>query len=133
MCDSSSAIRLAQNPVFHGTVKHIKVRHHLLRDHVDKGPIEMRYIETERQLSDIFTKPLDVTRFASLPGGTCYLPSLWYGLRGSLCFTLYILYLIFLALHFIHIYIIYLCFTYYSSLYLVDYACHCARMSGDGM
>jgi hypothetical protein len=41
----------------------------LLRDHIEKGDIEMRYIETERRLADIFTKPLDVTRFASLWGG----------------------------------------------------------------
>jgi hypothetical protein len=40
-----------------------------LRDHVEKGDIEMKYIETERQLADIFTKPLDPTRFASLGGG----------------------------------------------------------------
>jgi hypothetical protein len=33
MCDSSSAICLAQSPVFHGRVKYIKVRHHFLRDH----------------------------------------------------------------------------------------------------
>jgi hypothetical protein len=48
MCDSSSDICLAQNLVFHGRVKHIKVRHHFFRDHVEKGDIEMRYIETER-------------------------------------------------------------------------------------
>jgi hypothetical protein len=36
MCDSSSAICLAQNLVFDGRVKHIKVRHHFLRDHVEK-------------------------------------------------------------------------------------------------
>jgi hypothetical protein len=48
MCNSSIAICLAQNPVFHGRTKHIKVRHHFLRDHVDKGDIEMRYIETEK-------------------------------------------------------------------------------------
>jgi hypothetical protein len=28
----------------------------------------MKYIDTERQLADIFTKPPDVTRFASLRG-----------------------------------------------------------------
>jgi hypothetical protein len=28
ICDSSSVICLAQNPVFHGRVKHIKVRNH---------------------------------------------------------------------------------------------------------
>jgi hypothetical protein len=56
MCDSFSAISLTQNSVFHGRVKHIKVRHHFLRDHIEKGDTEMRYIETERQLVDIFTK-----------------------------------------------------------------------------
>jgi hypothetical protein len=67
-CDISSAICLAQNPVFHGRAKHIKVRHHFLRDHIKKGDIEMKCIDTERQLADIFTKPLDVTHFASFWG-----------------------------------------------------------------
>jgi hypothetical protein len=65
-CDSNSAICLAQNPVLLGRAKHIKVRHHFLRDHAEKGDIEMKYIYTKRQLADIFTKPLDVTHFASL-------------------------------------------------------------------
>jgi hypothetical protein len=45
-----------------------------LKDHAEKGDKEMRYIETERQLADIFTKPLDATRFASLRGefGVCH-------------------------------------------------------------
>jgi hypothetical protein len=37
-----------------------------MRDHVEKGNIEMRYIDTERQLADIFTKSLDSSRFATL-------------------------------------------------------------------
>jgi hypothetical protein len=53
MCDSSSAIYLARNPVFHGRAKHIKVRHYFLRDHVEKGDIEMKFIDMERQLADI--------------------------------------------------------------------------------
>jgi hypothetical protein len=74
MCDSSSAICLAQNPVFHGGAKHIKVRYHFLRDHVEKGDIVMKYIDIERQLADLFTEPLDATRFASLWGelGVCH-------------------------------------------------------------
>jgi hypothetical protein len=48
MCDCSSAICLVQNPVFYGRVKHIKVRHQFLRDHVETGDIEMRYFESER-------------------------------------------------------------------------------------
>jgi hypothetical protein len=53
-------------PSFHGRAKHIKVRHHFLTEHVGKLDIEMKYIDTERQLADIFTKPLDLTHFASL-------------------------------------------------------------------
>jgi hypothetical protein len=73
MCDSSSAMCLAQNPVFHGRAKHIKVRCHFLRDHVEKGDIVIKFIDTERELADIFTKPLDSSHFASLRGqfGIC--------------------------------------------------------------
>jgi hypothetical protein len=75
---------LSPKPSFHG-----RARHHFLRDHVEKGDIEMKYIDIERQLADIFTKPLDATHFASLWGGrTWCLPSLWHGLRGQLVFYL---------------------------------------------
>jgi hypothetical protein len=66
MCDNSSTICLAQNTVFHGRAKHIKVRHHFLRDHVEKGDIVMKSIVIERQLTNIFMKSLDATHFASL-------------------------------------------------------------------
>jgi hypothetical protein len=70
---------LSPNPIFHGRAKHIKVRHHFLRDHVKKGDIEMKYIDTERQLADIFTKPLDVTHFASLRGNLVFaIPMTWF-------------------------------------------------------
>jgi hypothetical protein len=69
MCDSSNAICLAYNLVFHERAKHIKVRHLFLRDHVEKGDIEMKFNDTERQMADIFTKPLDSSHFASLQGG----------------------------------------------------------------
>jgi hypothetical protein len=42
MCDNSSAICLAQNLVFQRRMKHIKVRHHFLRDHVENGDIVMK-------------------------------------------------------------------------------------------
>jgi hypothetical protein len=58
MCDNTSAIFVAKNLVFHKKMRHVERRHHLLRDHVEKGDVEMSYIDTERQLADIFTKPL---------------------------------------------------------------------------
>jgi hypothetical protein len=74
MCDNTNAISVAKNSVFHKKVRHIERRHHFLRDHVEKGDIEMRYIDTERQLADIFTKLLDSFRFADLRGkiGICH-------------------------------------------------------------
>ena len=67
-CDNTSAISLAKNPCFHGKVKHIEVRHHFLRDNVEKGEIVMRRIKTKKQLANIFIKPLDASRFATLRG-----------------------------------------------------------------
>jgi hypothetical protein len=68
MCDNTSAISIAKNLVFHKRMRHLERRHHFLRDHVEKGDIEMRYIYIERQLADIFTKPLDSSQFADLQG-----------------------------------------------------------------
>jgi hypothetical protein len=68
MCDDTSAISVAKNLVFHKKMRHVERRHHFLRDHVEKGDIEMRYIVTERHLADIFTKSLDSSQFADLWG-----------------------------------------------------------------
>jgi hypothetical protein len=74
MCDNTGTISVAKNLVFHKKMRHVEKRHYFLRDHVEKGDIEMRYIDTERQLADIFTKPLDSSRFAELWGeiGICH-------------------------------------------------------------
>jgi hypothetical protein len=59
LCDNESAIKLANNPVQHSRTKHIDIRHHFLRDHEAKRDIELCHVNTENQLADIFTKPLD--------------------------------------------------------------------------
>ncbi|KAH9792467.1 hypothetical protein KPL71_004134 [Citrus sinensis] len=57
-CDNTSAINLSKNPIQHSRTKHIEIRHYFLRDHVQKGDIALEFISTEKQLADIFTKPL---------------------------------------------------------------------------
>jgi hypothetical protein len=64
--DNESAIRMADNPIEHSRTKHIDIRHHFLRDHEQKGDIEVFYVSTENQLADIFTKPLDEKTFCRL-------------------------------------------------------------------
>jgi hypothetical protein len=66
LCDNESAIKLVNNPVQHSRTKHIDIRHHFLRDHEAKRDIELFHVSIENQLVDIFTKPLDETRFCFL-------------------------------------------------------------------
>ena len=62
-CDSSSAIAIANNPVSHSRTKHIELRYHFIREHVEKKDICLDHVPTDRQIADIFTKPLDETKF----------------------------------------------------------------------
>jgi hypothetical protein len=66
LCDNESAIRLVDNPVEHSRTKHIDIRHHFLRDHQQKGDIDIYHISTENQLAYIFTKSLDEKTFCRL-------------------------------------------------------------------
>jgi hypothetical protein len=91
-CDNTSAISIAKNPVFHKRIRHLDRRHHFMRDHVEKGDIEMRYIDTQRQLADIFTKPLDASRFAALWGGGLVFAILMTWFKGEPIFYLVYLY-----------------------------------------
>jgi len=52
--------------VYHSKAKHIKVRHHFIREHVLQGDIVLKYVDTKNQFADIFTKPLSKERFLSL-------------------------------------------------------------------
>nr|GEY86316.1 retrovirus-related Pol polyprotein from transposon TNT 1-94 [Tanacetum cinerariifolium] len=62
-CDSKSAIAISWNPVQHSRMKHIAVRYHFIKEYVKKGTIELYFVKTDYQLTDIFTKALPVDRF----------------------------------------------------------------------
>ena len=42
------------------------IYHHFLRDHEAKGYITIHHVSTKKQLTNIFTKPLDESRFYAL-------------------------------------------------------------------
>ena len=65
-CDNESTIKIANNPVQHSKTKHIEIRHHFLKDHVMKEDIDIIHVNTEEQLADSFTKPLDEKRVSKL-------------------------------------------------------------------
>nr|GEU42017.1 putative ribonuclease H-like domain-containing protein [Tanacetum cinerariifolium] len=62
-CDSKSAIAISCNPVQHSRTQHIAVRYHFIKEHVEKGTIELYFIKTDYQLADLFTKALPADRF----------------------------------------------------------------------
>lgn len=65
-CDNTSAINIAKNPVQHSKTKHIEIRHHYIRDLVNYKILSLEHVNTEDQLADIFTKPLDMVKFEKL-------------------------------------------------------------------
>jgi hypothetical protein len=85
MCDSTSAISIAKNPVLHSRTKHIEVRYHFLRDNVEKGNIDLIHVPTEKQLAYILTKPLDQATFARLRGESFFPFELWLGGLMYIC------------------------------------------------
>ncbi|KAK3005199.1 hypothetical protein RJ639_016441 [Escallonia herrerae] len=62
-CDNESAIKLAENPVFHARTKHIEVQHHFVREKVLEQEIALEKVRTGDQVADIFTKALTKEKF----------------------------------------------------------------------
>ncbi|GKA99300.1 hypothetical protein Tco_0827237 [Tanacetum coccineum] len=58
MCDNKGVIDLSKNPVQHSRTKHIEIRHHFLRDNVQKGHISIEKVTSVDNIADIVTKPL---------------------------------------------------------------------------
>ena len=46
-CDNTSAINLTKNSIQHSRSKHIKIRHHFIREHIQNNDITLEYINTE--------------------------------------------------------------------------------------
>ncbi|GKC89551.1 retrovirus-related pol polyprotein from transposon TNT 1-94 [Tanacetum coccineum] len=57
-CDNKSAIALCCNNVQHSRSKHIEIRYHFIKEHVENRVVELYFVRMEYQLADIFTKAL---------------------------------------------------------------------------
>lgn len=74
--DNQSAIKLSKNPEFHKRTKHIDIKFHFVRDVSDRGEINIVYVESKKQLADIFTKPLVKNAFKELISYLCVPPNI---------------------------------------------------------
>ncbi|GJT54982.1 hypothetical protein Tco_0990036 [Tanacetum coccineum] len=60
--DNESTICIVKNPVFHSKTKHIKIRHHFIRDSYEKKLIQVIKIHTDHNVVDLLTKDFNVSR-----------------------------------------------------------------------
>ena len=65
-CDNTSAINISKNLVQHFRTKHIDIRHHFIRELVENKSVVIEHVATDKQLTDIFTKALDSSKFIFL-------------------------------------------------------------------
>ena len=64
--DNNGCLNLSKNPVHHSRTKHIDIRHHFLRDHVQSGDITLRAIRSQDMIADMLTKNLGAVQFQKL-------------------------------------------------------------------
>jgi hypothetical protein len=56
--DNHSAIAYSQNALVSEKTKHIGMKRHFLKDHVEQGSIKLRYLPIDQMVVDMLTKPL---------------------------------------------------------------------------
>ena len=64
--DNQSAISMGKNPQFHGRSKHIEIKYHFLRDHIEKKLVIIQYCATNEMLADLLTKGISKEQFEKL-------------------------------------------------------------------
>eukprot|EP00253_Pinus_taeda_P011800 PITA_11800 len=67
-CDNQGVLKLAKNPVFHERTKHVETHYHYICQLVEDGSVQLQYVPTTEQPTDIFTKPLGPDNFVKFKG-----------------------------------------------------------------
>jgi hypothetical protein len=57
--DNIGAIFMAKNKVTSNRTKHISVRHHVIRELIDNGLIDVCFVRSDKNDADLFTKNLE--------------------------------------------------------------------------
>ena len=57
-CDNQAAIALSRNPEYHSRSKHVNRKYHFLRENVESGTIELKFVGSTEMAADGLTKPL---------------------------------------------------------------------------
>lgn len=64
-CDNQPAISISKNGIKSDRTKHVDIKYHFITEQINKGTIESKYMQTDKQQADMLTKPLDKQKFES--------------------------------------------------------------------
>ncbi|KAJ1570908.1 hypothetical protein NDA11_005509 [Ustilago hordei] len=56
--DNTGCIQVSKDPAQHWKLKHIDTKYHFVRNNVQEGRVQIKYIDTTRNLADVLTKPI---------------------------------------------------------------------------
>ena len=62
-CDNKGAVSLTANPIRHRANKHIDIRHHYVRELVDRKKVTIIWTSSQNMVADIMTKPIPKVKF----------------------------------------------------------------------
>ncbi|KAJ1038120.1 hypothetical protein NDA10_005296 [Ustilago hordei] len=56
--DNTGSIQVSKDPAQHWKLKHINTKYHFVRNNVQEGRVQIKYVDTTRNLADVLTKPI---------------------------------------------------------------------------
>ncbi|SOV06394.1 uncharacterized protein UDID_17453 [Ustilago sp. UG-2017a] len=56
--DNTGCIQVSKDPAQHWKLKHIDTKYHFIRNNVQEGRVQIKYVDTTRNLADVLTKPI---------------------------------------------------------------------------
>ncbi|SOV04864.1 uncharacterized protein UDID_17218 [Ustilago sp. UG-2017a] len=56
--DNTGCIQVSKDPAQHWKLKHIDTKYHFIHNNVQEGRVQIKYMDTTRNLADVLTKPI---------------------------------------------------------------------------
>lgn len=63
-----ATINISLNPIQHDRTKHVKIDRHFIREKIDEGIVQLRYLASREQTANIITKGWPKDKFVYFAG-----------------------------------------------------------------